>query len=118
MVLVPAKTANFTSWAGYEEVYVLVRANDDPLPWVHKNLVLRIGKAGHLNEALIHNYFCISYSIHSNAEFGAANRNRRCGTVDSVGIWPPAEMVDFYPNAAEQDFKQLPERIGRTKVFQ
>jgi hypothetical protein len=27
-------------------------------------------------------------------------------------------MVDFYPNAAQQDFEQLPERIGRTKVLQ
>jgi hypothetical protein len=118
MVLVPAKSTNFTGRAGYEEVYVLVRADDDPLPWMHKNLVLRIGKAGHLNEALIHDNFCISDSIHGYAEFSAANSDRRGWTVDSVGIWLPTEMVDFYPDAAQQDFEQLAKRIGRPKIFQ
>jgi hypothetical protein len=116
--LVSAETPNFTGWAGCEEMYVLIGANNDSLPWVYENLVLRIGKAGYLNEALIHDNLCIPYSVHGNAEFGATNGDRCRGTIDSVGIWFPAQMVDSYVNAAEQNFEQFPERIGRAKVFQ
>src|SRR6267378_2022013 len=98
-------------------MYVLIGANNDSLPWVYENLVLRIGKAGYLNEALIHDNLGIPYSVHGNAEFGATNGDRCGGTIDSVGIWFPAEMVDSYANAAQQNFEQLPERIGRAKVF-
>jgi hypothetical protein len=117
-VLVSAETANLTGWAGWEEVYVLIGANNNSLPWVHENLVLRIGKAGYLNEAFIHDNFCIPDSVHGNAEFGATNGDRCCGTIDSVGIWFPTEMIDSYTNAAHQNFEQLPEGVGRVKVFQ
>src|SRR6266850_2966299 len=99
-------------------MYVLIGANNDSLPWVYENLVLRIGKAGYLNEALIHDNLCIPRSVHGNAEFGATNGDRCRGTIDSVGIWFPAEMIDFYANAAQQDLEQLPERIRGAKVFQ
>jgi hypothetical protein len=117
-VLVPAETPNFTSRVQCKKADVLIGPDNDSLPWVHEYPILRIGEASHFNEALIHENFRISDSIHGYAEFGAANRDRCSGAVDSVWIWLPAEMVDSYSNAAQQDFEQVAKRIGRTKVFQ
>src|SRR6267378_2045227 len=117
-VPVPTETANFTTGAECKETDVLIGADNDSLPRVHENLILRIGEAGHLNKALVHDNFCISDPIHGYAEFSAANRDRGGGTVDSVWIWFPTEMVDFYPNAAQQNFKHFPESAGGLKVFQ
>jgi hypothetical protein len=117
-VLVSTETANFPGRVECKEVDVLIGSDNDSLARVHENLILGIGEAGDLDKTLIHNYFCISHPIHGHTEFGAANRDRCGGTVDSVGIWLPTEMVDFYPDAAQQDFEQLAKRIGRPKIFQ
>src|SRR5262245_42427716 len=104
--------------AGRKETYVLVRSNDNAVTWLNQNTTTGVNNARDFNQPFIDDNFGIAGRIDSDAELGATNSNRCCGTIDAIWIRAAAKVVDADPNSPDRDAQELSQRTSIAIILQ
>ena len=114
----PASRLPGCAGIGADQVEILAALHQHAAAGFDQHPPVRIGEARHFHRAFENHHLRGALGIHLDAEFGAAHRDRRGGTVHPVGIRLAREVIDLHPHHAQRDAEELAQRGRRAVILQ